>query len=113
MNFFAVFSYVVEVYREDEIEHLEDKEKRHKAMNTRCKMGNYDYILQFSHSCQTLEQVSQRDCRISIPGVIQNSTGHGPEQSDLAGSAFSRRLDQMTSRGPCQSKLFYDQTASL
>lgn len=76
-------------------------------------MGNLNYILQFSHSCQTVEQVSQGDCRASIPGVIQNSTGHGPQQLDLVGSAFSRRLDEMTRRGPCQSKSFSDQTASL
>lgn len=69
--------------------------------------------VQFSQSCQTLKQVAQRKHWISFPRDIWNSSRHGHEQSDLVWSACSRRLDQITSTGPCQPKLFCDQTARL
>lgn len=84
-----------------------------KTQGNEHKLGYYDYILKFSYSCLTLEQVSQRDNKIFTPGFIQNSTGHNSEQFDPVGSAFSKRLDQVTSRCPCQSKLLYNRTASL
>lgn len=48
--------------------------------------------------CQMLEQAIQRGCGISSFGGAQNLTEHD--------SALRRELDQVTSRGPFQPKLF-------
>lgn len=78
-------------------------------------MGNSNKITIFSELSNTetgcpkeaLNLLSQRYLKL-----IQTSR-HGHEQSDLVWSACSRRLDQITSTGPCQPKLFCDQTARL
>ncbi|KAK4827150.1 LOW QUALITY PROTEIN: hypothetical protein QYF61_015104 [Mycteria americana] len=44
---------------------------------------------------QTLEQVTQRGCGVSIHGAIQSLTGHGPGQPALGGPPSAVRLDQM------------------
>lgn len=78
------------------------------ATDTIWNIGNSDYIYilgkKIHHGCgQTLTQIAQRRCEISILKHIQHLTGEDPEQP-----ALSSRLEQMTPRGPFQCKLFYD-----
>lgn len=57
---------------------------------------------------QTLEQVAQRHCGVSILGEVQNSTAHGPGQPALGDPALSSRLNCTVLRGPIQPRLFCD-----
>lgn len=44
---------------------------------------------------QTVEQVAQRGCGVSIPGIIQNLTGHGPGQPAPRDPALMGQLDDL------------------
>lgn len=57
---------------------------------------------------QTLQQVTQRGCRVSIIEDAQIPNGQGPEQPAQGDPALSWGLDQRNSRDVFQSHLFCD-----
>ncbi|KAK4823564.1 hypothetical protein QYF61_003568 [Mycteria americana] len=62
-------------------------------------------------SSQTLEQIAETGCEVSVLGDIQKPLGHSPQQTALADPVLSRDLDLMISRitvtTQCTTKLLY------
>lgn len=79
----------------------------HKLKNTKtpreCKKRLF-----YCAGAQTLEQVAQGCCGVSILGDVRNLTGNGPGQPALGDPALSRRLNWMVLSGPIQPQLFCD-----
>lgn len=66
------------------------------AMDTSLNIGHSDQVLgqkNYHEGDQTLEQVPQRQCKISVLGGLPFSTGHCPKQPDLIRPALSWGLD--------------------
>jgi len=61
----------------------------------------------YSESDQTLEQVAQRGCGVSIIGNSHNLNGHSPEQPGLADSAL-QGLGLQTLEGAFETQLLRD-----
>lgn len=48
----------------------------------------------YCEGSQTLQQVAQRACGVSVLGDIENVTGHSPDQTTSVGATVGRELDQ-------------------
>ena len=76
-----------------------------------CKLKYRKFSLSRRRSCegsQTVEQVAQRGCGLSIFGDTQNLTGHGPGQPAVADPALSRGLALTISPSPLPPQPFCD-----
>lgn len=74
-----------------------------------------DYNLYFKH-CEggwILEQVSEEKLWISVPGVVQESTGHSPEKPDLIRPVLKRKLDWRNLEVPFNLNYDSDQVFNL
>ncbi|KAK4832687.1 hypothetical protein QYF61_025148 [Mycteria americana] len=84
---------------EEEVPSDRTRDSEHKLKNRKFHLNMRKYFFTV-RVVQTLAQVAQRGCGVSIPGDIQNLTEHGPGQAALADPALNSPKGRKGSCGP-------------
>lgn len=80
----AVYNYMVKGFREDKARLFSEvHDSRTRGNKPKLKHGKFPLDIRKPYRQKGRTATTQTDCGTAITGGLQDSTGHGPEQSDL------------------------------